>query len=365
MGGIADYVAQIADALARAGDEVTVWTKGTGGASDVGASLVQVETLPRGFDAEARRRIQAWLTQFPDAVVVLQYVPLGFGGLSFSFARWFTRLPNPRWIMFHEVAYPFIAGQPIRRDVLALVTRMQAHVLMRAAERTFVSTPAWEDMLRTPQHAGQRPVWLPIGSNVPVALKDPPRALTRAELGLSAAGAVVGHFGSFGPLVADPLAETLELVLRRDPLTQVLLVGRGSHEFVRARIAPELRSRVKSLGETPAGRVSEALTATDLVLSPFPDGVTTRRTTVMAALATGCPVVTNAGCFTESCWRDEDCVELSGAAPCEMADHVCSLLLNPARRAHLARRAREVYAERIALEVSVRTLRLAREPPCE
>ena len=50
--------------------------------------------------------------------------------------------------------------------------------------------------------------------------------------------------------------------------------------------------RVVAPGSLPAAAVTEYLRACDLVIQPYPDGVSSRRGTAMAALANGVPVVT-------------------------------------------------------------------------
>jgi glycosyltransferase involved in cell wall biosynthesis len=55
----------------------------------------------------------------------------------------------------------------------------------------------------------------------------------------------------------------------------------------------------RSLGIQPAKDVSDALRAADCLLSPFIDGVSTRRTSAIAALNNGIPVATTARHWTD------------------------------------------------------------------
>src|SRR5512135_1070561 len=54
-------------------------------------------------------------------------------------------------------------------------------------------------------------------------------------------------------------------------------------------------ARVITPGPLPAPAIAEYLRACDLVLQPYPDGASGRRTTLMTALANGVPVVTTLG----------------------------------------------------------------------
>jgi glycosyltransferase involved in cell wall biosynthesis len=103
--------------------------------------------------------------------------------------------------------------------------------------------------------------------------------------------------------------------------------------------------------------VSAALHACDLVVQPYPDGVTTRRTSVMAALANGLPVVTTEGALTEGVWRDAAGVELVRASdPAALAAATVALLHDAEARRALGIRGRRLYDERFALEHTLNTL---------
>src|SRR5205085_9332813 len=84
--------------------------------------------------------------------ILVQYVPHAFGwkGMNLAFAAWVAcraRRFAPVWVMFHEVAFPF--GRRPVRAILALANRLMARLLAGAADRVFVSVPAWGDTLRT------------------------------------------------------------------------------------------------------------------------------------------------------------------------------------------------------------------------
>jgi hypothetical protein len=201
---------------------------------------------------------------------------------------------------------------------------------------------------------------LPIPSNVPpIAAPSEARAALRAELSIPTDAGVIGHFGTFGSLVAKPLFALLQALAVQNSDAFVLLIGRGSHEF-RATLPAPLRERARSLGEVPLPRAAAGIVASDVVVNPFPDGATTRRTSLMAALALGKAVVTNEGHLTERVWRAENCVELTPSDPTRMAEAALALLADSRRRDALGVRAAEVYARCFSMAMTVRTLRAAR-----
>jgi glycosyltransferase involved in cell wall biosynthesis len=95
-----------------------------------------------------------------------------------------------------------------------------------------------------------------------------------------------------------------------------------------------------------------------VVLQPYPDGITTRRTSTMASLALGVPVITNAGALTEPLWYDREAVALAPSPTVEALVETAERVLNdPAARASLGARGRELHDEMLSMDHAVRTLR--------
>jgi glycosyltransferase involved in cell wall biosynthesis len=93
------------------------------------------------------------------------------------------------------------------------------------------------------------------------------------------------------------------------------------------------------------------------MVQPYPDGVTTRRTSVMAPLANGVATVSTAGALTEPVWRDTGAVALASASePGAIAAAVVTLLRDPGARAALAAAGRRTYEEHFAIERTLEVL---------
>ena len=122
-------------------------------------------------------------------------------------------------------------------------------------------------------------------------------AAARSRHAPDPAAPLVGHFGTFGRSITDLLEPAVVGLLRSEPLARVLFIGRGSERYLVDIVAayPELAGRVSATGELSPAAVAAHLRACDLLLQPYADGVSSRRTSVMAGLANRVPVVTNLG----------------------------------------------------------------------
>ena len=101
-----------------------------------------------------------------------------------------------------------------------------------------------------------------------------------------------------------------------------------------------------------------ALQACDVLVQPYPDGITTRRTSVMAGLNSGIATVSTAGPLTERIWVESRAVALAPVGDVTaFADQVALLTRDAAAREALGRRGAQLYADRFSIERTVAVLR--------
>jgi len=252
---------------------------------------------------------------------------------------------------------PIERDAPWRHNVIGVVTHAMATLVTRRADRIFVSTTAWNPTLRRLAPRSPEPISLPIPSNLADSVAPEEVRRVRARLGLGPDDVVIGTFGTYVQ-VGDLLAATLGPLLERDPRRVALLVGKGSTEF-RER-AFRGAARVLATGAIDLPDVAAHLAACNVLLQPYPDGITTRRTSAMAGLALGVPVITNEGHNVEPLWRDSGAVALasapSAAAILPLAENV---LTDATLRALLGARGRELHHRAFTMESVVKTLREA------
>jgi glycosyltransferase involved in cell wall biosynthesis len=353
VGGVADHTRLVAEGLAALGDCVHVWCPADVGEVPAPSEGVTVRRELGSFRPSDLRRAGRILNRFaaPRRLMV-QWVPHGYGYRSMNIwfclwlcARAFLRGDEVTFVV-HE---PFLAfGEGSRRqNLVALVHRLMTVVLLSAASRVWTTIPKWEECWR-PYTLGRRVPfgWLPVPSTTPVTASTEEASATRA-LYAKEGTPLVGHFGTYGHLIAGTLRELLPRLLSTEETDcAVLLLGQGSEtmreELLRAH--PQLAERLHATGTLTPEAVSRHLAACDLLLQPYPDGVSTRRTSVMAGLAHGLPIVTTTGALTEELWQESRAVALAQAGDVDgLTRAVCELLGDAAARAELGELARATY----------------------
>lgn len=378
-GGISDYTRVVASALAAAGDEVEIWTgplRGSGAEATRTAEGIDVHRTSDHFGRQARAEMAAALRRGGAGTrVLVQYEPYSFGyrGLNVPFAWWLQRQRRRRpdlslTVMFHEVATGWGRGHRLKQSVHGITTHAMAALTARAADRIFMSVYAWEPTLRALVRADQTPRWLPAPSNVPrradAARTAPLRAQVLASAGRDAAGGlIVGHFSTFLGEIPKMLRAMLPQLLASEACGAILFVGRGGSEFAAAvrKEYPQSAARLIAPGEMDLATISQYLAVCDLLVQPYPDGVSSRRTTTMAGLNLGCPIVTNFGhCSDPRLWAESGAVRLvQSVDPSEIARAAVDLMNQPSERAALRNRAQQFYDATFSVERVAAVLREA------
>jgi glycosyltransferase involved in cell wall biosynthesis len=361
-GGVADHTWQLAHGLAARGEKVEVWAPRCLEAVGGNRGTVTVHRLIDHFGWRGLLQLNASIARVPDAVLLVQYVPHAFGwkAMNLPLCLWLaTRRRTEVVVIFHEVSYPFRANQAIRHSALGGVTRLMASTVARAAKRIYVAIPGWEAML--PESVRRRtPIrWMPVPSNVP-RIDDPAssRSLNRRYRGRYRY--LLGHFGSYGSLIKALLLPLMITLLSQRSDTAFLLLGEGGEEFVADLIArePFAAGRVHATGRLRAEDLSRYLAACDLMVQPYPDGISSRRGTAMAALSHGIPMVSNVGTLSESIWNEARAVALGQKANADaIAIVVAQMLDDEVERRRVANAGFDLYTHRFDLRHTIDVLR--------
>ena len=335
-GGVADYTHQIATELSRRGERVHVWGP-AGSASEPGSAVV-VHPVLGDFRGGDLRRANDLLDGFPSPRrLVVQWVPHGYGrrAMNVPFCFWLWRRSVAGDVIDLIVHEPFVTfSRSVGQYVIAAVQRAMTLMLMSAARRVLVTTRAWTPLLEPYRsHHAQAIEWLPVPSSLQAIDASAASELRRRYA--PGGERLVGHFGTHGPMVTTLLAEAIPLIADTHAAARFVMIGAGSDTFRSALVAqhPELARRVSATGALPSSELPAHIAACDVMLQPYPDGVTSRRTTVMAALFARVPVVTTRGKLTEPFWQDEQPVRLADVDDVPaLVGHLVQLLGDPAER---------------------------------
>jgi Glycosyl transferases group 1 len=364
VGGVSDYSRQVAEGLARMGDDVHVWCPRS--AEGPATPGVHVHSDLGGIGPADLQRLDERLRAFPaPRRLLVQWVPHGFGYHSMNvwFCLWLARRARSGdevELMVHEPFLEFRRG-PLRHAVMACVHRLMTMVLLGAARKVWMSIPAWEPRLR-PYALGRtlQMQWLP----VPGCVADESSASAAAiRLNYAADGQpLLGHFGSYGAAVTALLDERLPPLMDGARKPSLLLLGSGSQRFCHVLLEqhPSWSRRVHAAGYLSPAELSAHIAACDVFVQPYPDGITSRRTSTMACLSRARPVVTTTGHLTEPLWAETGAVALADVDDCDsFTSAVMELLGRDDARLALGLRGQRVYVDRFSVTRLVDALRAA------
>lgn len=370
FGGVGAYTAGVAQALVENGQDVHVWARGREPEPELESEAEAiappwVHRVGGGWSRTDLKRLDARLDAFSSPRrILVQYTPNAWGhkGMNLGFCHWLARRArrgDDVRIVFHELWYFPIPGDRLARRALKVVQRLMAQWLLQACREAYVTIPHWGELLGAlPAGRGRRFIWLPVPSNIPIDHDPVGVAAIRARFA-PAGSPVIGHFGTYSGKIGAMLAAALPEVMRACPEAVVVVIGQNSDGFRDALIAahPDLAPRLRATGRLDDAEVSRHLQACDLLVQPYPDGVTARRTTVMAGLEHGLPVVTTIGAMTEPVWRDCGGVALVPENNlAAMASAVSRLLAQPQIRAELATAAVATYQRHFHVQRLVESL---------
>jgi glycosyltransferase involved in cell wall biosynthesis len=379
-GGVSDYTRLIADGLSDAGDEVHIWcpteeprseargptekSESEGGDQRPDRTLIVHRELGR-FTRSDLRRAGRMLDQFKaPRRLLIQWVPHGYrySAMNLHFCLWLllrARRGDNVEIMVHEPFLSFGEGSWKQKGV-AVVQRLMTVVLLRAASRVWMTIPSWEKHL-SPYTLGRTLSfgWLPVANNIPV-VNDPDDVQAIRARYTKGGGTLVGHFGAYDRHTSKLLLKTVPVLTKNGNPQAMLLVGRGS-ELMREQLIrqhPETANRMYATGELNARDLSLHLSACDLMLQPYVDGVSSRRTSTMVALAHGVPVVTTSGELTEPLWAESQAVVLAAVENISvLPELIPRLLANSEERRAISGRARDLYQKRFDIRHTIRALK--------
>lgn len=279
-------------------------------------------------------------------LAILAYNPFLYGrrGVAPWLPREFVRARGRRSatartaLLVHE---PYVRATDVRSSLHAAYLRTQLAAMRVGADVVLASTDAWARELG--RWWPRRPTThVPSGSVLPD--RRSARDEIRRQLGVPESTIVVATLSSGHPSHEPGLAARAVTALVQDRDVLLLVLGAGAKRPPSLGSVPTVVS-----GALSADDLARQLSAVDIFLSPLDDGVSTRRTTLMAALQHGIAVVGTHGRLT-----DPELVASEGLilAPVQSEDAfvaaVRSLAADPERRRAVGAAARCLFEARYA-----------------
>jgi hypothetical protein len=352
LGGVSEHSRVLAAAAAGRGRAVHVWTA-TGALPAPG---VQVHGTLGAFTPGDFARTSAALDRHAGPRdILVQWVPHGFGyrGMNVHFARWLARRAakgDRLSVMVHEPFVDYFGGswsQPAR----ALVQRYMARTVLRSARRVWMSIPGWESRLLPMLADGSTPRVLPVPGTIPVERSMAATAGIRRRA-LGSARWLVGYFGAGGTYAESALQTAIRTLTARRRDLAFICIGRGSDEAAARMALP----RSAATGAIDLASLSHHLSACDVLIQPYVDGVSGRRTTTISALEHGIPVATTFGALSEPFWKDSKAVVVVPAEAPHLLAGAAEELLVPERHTEAQSAAVALYLARFEPGVALAPL---------
>lgn len=287
-GGVGQHCAMLASMLSEAGHDVTVFSNVRARSLD---DRVVVEAAAARWGIGIARAIGRWAERQR-----LDVINLHFQTAAYGMSPWVHFLPDrlrrPFVTTFHDLRVPYLfpkAG-PIRPWIVRRLAQASSGVICTNHED--FGQLAWH---------GQRAL-IPIGSSVPASPRDTTRVReVRQAMGAAADAFVVAYFGFINHSKGvDVLLDAVSTLKRP---VQVWMVGDslGASDPTNGAEVRRVESKIRDLGLDRMMRktgplqedeIAAYLQAADVVALPFRDGASYRRSSLMAAINAGVPIVT-------------------------------------------------------------------------
>ena len=282
--------------------------------------------------------------------ILLQYNPLSYGRWGFApmlvrDAIALRRRTGARFVL--SVHEPWVDTYDWRSALMGGYHRVQLRPLLAMSDAIVTMTDALAATL------GRGAIPVALGTTVtPV---DEAAAAARRRLALRDRF-VVGLFGRAHPSRALDYAEQAIVDLSNTSVSERLTVLNVGDRAPELALPPHID--VRTLGHLDPIDLSHALSASHLLLLPFTDGVSTRRTTLMAGLAHGVPVVGLSGCNTDAVLARSDALVLTPAGDrAAFAHAVAELAVDSTRLQALGAAGRQLYLAEFDWPIVARRVR--------
>jgi glycosyltransferase involved in cell wall biosynthesis len=374
QGGIADHTAHLARHLAALSIEPSIlisrrWQKAQiSEVSKASEVLIPIFTPVPNWGWRCWPEVVNFLKTHQPQVLHIQYQAAAFDlGGWVNWLPWYLKkrcLSTQVVTTFHDLRVPYVfpkAGRFRWRCMLALARHSDGVICTNREDWHILQHTVGGDRAGIlTDRAAPSLVHIPLGSNVEV---QPPanfdRTTWRKQYQADDNGLLLAYFGFLNESKGgQELIEALALVRQQGLEARLLLIGGDIGQADPTNVAYARRVQalieqhnltgvVHRTGYTALPEVSANLLAADAVVMPYRDGVSFRRTTLIAALRHGCPVISTRPAdlaLVPEIQPGENMLLARPSDAASLAQTIAALAHNPALGQKLAAGARQLGA---------------------
>ncbi len=331
--GIGDHTQKIAERLSKAGHQVCVLTSECRAGDAVGGGYGDVEVLRevRRWDSQGYGVLKRSIQQRAIELLHIQYHVHSFDGHPMmTMAPWRLRKDLgshcPRVVVtLHELA------GPITRLLLGPARRLWLLSLLLFADAVVVTNERDMGYLRKVRVLNRKLHYIPFASHIePVPLEQVDIRAVRKQLGVEEQETLIVRFGFVNNVRISRLPVLLQAIRRlvnKGYRVRLLLMGGESpesrQEVLGLAEALGIAERVVLTGYCQASESSAYLSASNLCVQLYPEGICEKRTGLLAALSHGLPIVCFQSSHIPSMFHHKENVML---VPLDDAEHLAVMM---------------------------------------
>lgn len=349
--GVGDHTVNLAEALTKKGAVVEVVTAAAQASSVPGTAFTVKNVVP-SWSWRGMRDLFRHVKAAEYDVLVVQWVPHLYHPLGMALALPFTlSLLAAKGVRIHLMVHePWVSFTSPKLILPGLIQRFAMGLLLKASPKVGVSIEAWTSLLKDkfPRFA-DRIHNLPVFSNIPVV--ENPQLTESLRSGIPSNAHILGIFSLAGSGKMYPFIEAAwERILDSNENAFFVMVGASEEEAKKYLPHLRLQERCRFTGFLRPEEVSAWLQVMDVMVAPFVDGVSSRRTSVLAALAHGVPVLTTRGRLSDRVFLEDGPLVLSHLDKDAFSNELVALLQDEIRRRKLAALAKPFYEKHFSIE---------------
>ena len=353
--GVGDFSWLLAQELGKGNTVSLIVPGGDGEEQYADYGSVAVYRVNKAWGIQASIEVCRIVRRVNPQIILVHFVPqlYGWNGAKPLFALLLLALKRREYrivTVAHEFSAPF--GPSPKLIVVAFVHRLLLWLIKRASRRIVVTTRFALSLFkrRFPTRQGDF-LQIPISSTIPVVPVDKTRKEDlRRELRIAPEEFVIATFGSVVGSAATLLEELLSWFIHEVKRSRILILGKAGEE-VRRKLAQNrvILDRTVTTGPLSSEAVSEHLSISDLLVVFYPDGCSTRRTSLMVGLAHGVPTVSNIGVLTDASLKASGAMYLINCHMTEEQAMALRQLCRDARlRADLGKQGKAFFEEHLS-----------------